>query len=100
MASRKAKHDGDVGSTSRMTRDPFPRKPSYWKEQWGVDVTPDEWKAFVFLMGYDRWVGTGISQVRLIELAPPPGGKPSYVRRTREIGFVKVSYLSGENEAL
>jgi hypothetical protein len=99
MASRKDKHDGDR-STSRITRDPFPKKPPYWKELWGVDITPDEWKAFVFLAGYDRWVGTGVSQTRLIGLVPPPGGKPSYVRRKREIGFVKVSYLSGENEAL
>jgi hypothetical protein len=100
MASRKDKHDGDARSTSRITRDPFPKKPPYWKELWGVDITPDEWKAFVFLAGYDRWVGTGVSQTRLIGLVPPPGGKPSYVRRKREIGFVKVSYLSGENEAL
>jgi hypothetical protein len=101
MASRKAKHDGDVGSTSRMTQDPFPRKPSYWKEQWGVDVTPNEWKAFVFLMGYDKQVKIGAHHTCLIELAPKlPGGKPSYVRRKREIGFVEVSYLKGENEAL
>ena len=84
-----------------VSRDTFPKRPPHWKEVCGPDMTPDQWKAYVFLMGYDRKVGTGVRETMLLQFAPLPGAKkPLYVRRKREIGFVEVSYLSGENEAL
>jgi len=108
--SRLIDHAGARGDAV-MTRDTFPKKPIYATELLGVDPHTSRVEGICFLMGYDRWVGTGAYESP-IELPPEcteelymgqnlPGSKPSNVlRRKREIGFVEILYLSGKNEAL
>jgi hypothetical protein len=78
-----------------VNEDTFPKKPPWWKDKLFKDRSPDltrargdEYRAYVFLAGYDKLI-TPLSNV-----------EPSYVSRKCPIAFAEYSYLKGKNEAL
>jgi hypothetical protein len=77
-----------------VSEDIFPKKPPWWKEllnDWYPNLTKargDEYRAYVFLAGYDKLI-TPLSDV-----------EPSYGLKKCPIVFAEYSYLKGKSEAL